>query len=90
MGKVHFTLQSRTKIHIADRLLSKQFNTASKSDLTVLCKVCKDKYYQQAENLRLRWTNLGLYSSVKSMLSLCIILTYAQQPVRHHLNLAVW
>lgn len=71
-------------------LLSQHFNTASKRDLTVLCKVCKEKYYQQAEKLRLGWTKLGLYSSVKSMLNLCTILTHAQQPVRHHLSLAVW
>lgn len=87
---MHFALQSSTEIYIANMLLSKQFDTASKWDLTVLCKVCKDKYYQQAEKLRLGWTKLGLYSSVKSTLSLHTILTHAQQLVRHRLSLAVW
>lgn len=43
---MHFTLQPRTEIYIATMFLSKQFNTASDQDLTVLCKVHKDKYYQ--------------------------------------------
>lgn len=82
---MHFTLQPRTQIYIANLFLSNQSNTASKQDLTVSCKVRMDKYYQQAEKLGFEWRKLGLYSSVKSMRSLCTTLTDAQQPVRHRL-----